>query len=70
MLDEEKNLILKSYEDVITKLGNEINISTINRYVELVLREYPYPLKRYRFLKGRLDEKTNEIIKNKLNIEG
>ncbi len=70
MLNEEKKLILKSYEDVIKKLGNEINPITINRYCELVLREYPEPLKRYRFLKGRLDKKTDQIIKNKLNIEG
>ena len=68
MLNEEKKLILKSYEDVIKKLGDEINPITINRYCELVMKEYSEPLKRYRFLKGRLDEKTDQIIKNKLNI--
>ena len=67
---EENNVILKSYEDTIKNLGDDVSIKTINRYCELVRREYSEPLKRYRFLKGRLDKKTDQIIKNKLNIEG
>ena len=66
--EEENNVILKSYEDTIKNLGDDVSIKTINRYCELVRMEYPEPLKRYRFLKGRLDEKTDQIIKNKLNI--
>jgi hypothetical protein len=67
---EENNVILKSYEDTIKNLGDDVSIKTINRYCELVRRENSEPLKRYRFLKGRLDKKTDQIIKNKLNIEG
>ena len=65
---EENNVILKSYEDTIKNLGDDVSIKTINRYCELVRKNYPRPIERYRFLKGRLDKKTDQIIKNKLNI--
>ena len=62
---EENNVILKSYEDTIKNLGDDVSIKTINRYCELVMREYPLLDIRQRFLKGRLDENTIKIIKNK-----
>ena len=63
--EEENNVILKSYEDTIKNLGDDVSIKTINRYCELVMREYPLLDIRQRFLKGRLDENTIKIIKNK-----
>ena len=65
MLKNELEEILKSYEDVIKKVGDEISIKTINRYFDLVMREFPDPLKRYRFLKDRLDVLIKNIINNK-----
>ena len=56
--------ILKSYEDTIKNLGEDISIKTIDRYCELVMKEYPTMEKRQSFLKGRLDENQIKIIKN------
>ncbi len=59
--------ILKSYEDTIKNLGEDISNKTIDRYCELVMKEYPTMEKRQSFLKGRLDENQIKIIKNKIN---
>ena len=59
--------ILKSYEDIIKNLGEDISNKTIDRYCELVMKEYPTMEKRQSFLKGRLDENQIKIIKNKIN---
>jgi hypothetical protein len=59
--------ILKSYEDTIKNLGEDISNKTIDRYCELVMKEYPILEKRQSFLKGRLDENQIKIIKNKIN---
>jgi len=59
--------ILKSYEDTIKNLGEDISNKTIDRYCELVMKEYPTMEKRQIFLKGRLDENQIKIIKNKIN---
>ena len=67
MLKNELEEILKSYEDVIKKVGDEINIVTINRYCELVGRNYRDPLKRHNFIKTRFDDETLQLVKNKMN---
>jgi len=59
--------ILKSYEDTIKNLGEDISNKTIDRYCELVMKEYPTMEKRQSFLKGRLDENQIKIIKNRIN---
>ena len=64
---EENNVILKSYEDTIKNLGEDISNKTIDRYCELVMKEYPTMEKRQSFLKGRLDENQIKIIKNRIN---
>jgi|TARA_B100001964_G_C14194602_1_gene582729 hypothetical protein len=64
MLKNELEMILNSYEDVIIKVGDEISIKTINRYFDLVMRQFPEPLIRYRFLKDRLDVLIKNIINN------
>jgi hypothetical protein len=63
--EREYHEILKSYEDTIKNLGEDVSSKTIDRYCELVMREYPLLEIRQRFLKGRLDENTIKIIKNK-----
>ena len=59
--------ILKSYEDTINNLGEDVSTKTIDRYCELVMKEYPIIEERTRFLLGRLDENQIKIIKNKIN---
>ena len=39
--------ILKSYEDTIKNLGEDISNKTIDRYCELVMKEYPILEKRH-----------------------
>ena len=54
--------ILKSYEDTINNLGEDVSTKTIDRYCELVMKEYPTMEKRQSFLKSRLDENQIKII--------
>jgi predicted nucleic acid-binding OB-fold protein len=67
MLNEELNMILKSYEDVIKKLGDETSPSTVKRYCELVGRNYRDPTKIHDFVKTRFDDETLQLVKNKMN---